>query len=195
GMTVVSVTVTALDGTKKTYQILANRAEDPESTTLPNENAGAKTLAELSVDGGIISPAFNSEKYDYYLIMPLGTQRITVNAVPTDPQAQVNISGNTRLNMGTNLVTVRVTAGDESVQEYKITVQVGDTVPKTTEIPDDIFIPELPAPPEVPPEQNAEAGGGDFAWWWLAIAGGGGIGIGILLEHFVLPAFDKKRQF
>ena len=108
----VNIVVTAEDGTtKKTYTVNITRKL--------SSNANLKGLS--STDGAI-SPAFNKNTKDYTLTVPFEVENATINAIVDDSNANVSISGNTNLKVGTNNVVITVTAEDGTTNSYNLVV-------------------------------------------------------------------------
>ena len=105
----------------------------PSSGTSKSATSGAGTvsnnafLKEFRVDSPGISPAFSKTIYNYAITVGENVDRLSVTAIPENSKATVNISGNTNLKVGDNLVTVRVTAQDKkTVKTYKIIITKTD---------------------------------------------------------------------
>lgn len=82
---------------------------------------GNANLKSLSVDQGILSPAFSPGQLSYSLSVAMGVDRIAVSAEAEDPVASVSVSGNTGLQDGANTIRVVVTAQNGSTNTYTIT--------------------------------------------------------------------------
>lgn len=122
GNNTVNVIVTAEDGTKKTYTITITRQDQtPQSSD--------NDLKSLNVNGYTISPNFTPGNTNYTLEVPYEAESITVNAVTNDAKASASVTGNSGLQVGNNVVTIKVTAEDGSVKEYKINVTRKDKTP------------------------------------------------------------------
>ncbi len=80
-------------------------------------------LKTLSVDGFSLTPTFVCDgSTDYSLIVENNISSINVKASAVSGSAKVTGTGAVNLNVGTNTVTVKVTAGDGGVKDYKLTV-------------------------------------------------------------------------
>lgn len=80
------------------------------NTSSVSKNANLKEL-HLNVEG--LSPRFNKNTTNYSIIVGDNVDSITVNAVPEDSNASVNITGNTNLAVGVNKINIKVTAPDK----------------------------------------------------------------------------------
>jgi len=108
-----SVTVTAEDGTTKTYTITIIRAASDEVT-----------LKNLTVSSGVLSPSFASHVTEYNVNVTNNITAITVTGEPTHPSASVtgNVTGRA-LEVGENKVILIVTAEDGvTTKTYTITI-------------------------------------------------------------------------
>ncbi|MEI7419985.1 MAG: hypothetical protein WCK24_03900, partial [Actinomycetes bacterium] len=107
GTNLVTVVVTAEDGTFSTYTV-----------TVVFPNILDTSLATFTVNG---DPVENGQTVN----LDSGVTEVTVVALATDPAANVEISGGTDLAPGENTLTVTVTAADgATVQEYNVTLLV-----------------------------------------------------------------------
>jgi hypothetical protein len=108
GKTNVNITVTAESGAKKTYTIAVTREKDPNYTS-----STISTLADLKVEGFLLSPIFNTTETKYVVWLPTETESIAIAGTPTDSKASVEITGNQDLVAGQdNTVTVVCIAED-----------------------------------------------------------------------------------
>jgi hypothetical protein len=136
GTTAVSVTVTAQSGAKKTYTINATRAQDPNYKPSTNNN-----LSGISVNAGILSPAFNPDTTSYVIWLPYEIDKITAAGTPQDSKAKVSITGGDNLIAGKdNTITVTCTSESGAPKNYIITAKraVGNTPLNTKAIQDEI---------------------------------------------------------
>ena len=124
GSNIITITVTAQDGsTTKTYTINAIRAQQTLSSDA--------TLLALTVDNGTLSPAFNSGIVSYTASVNNSVSILNVAATANDSGATVNINGSivgsgastpVNLNVGTNTITIIVTADNGTTKTYTIVV-------------------------------------------------------------------------
>ena len=115
--TAVRITVTAENGTARTYVIYVTRHQDPNY--VPSGNANLK---ELSADGYILSPAFAAEQHQYYVWLPYETESVTVKATVEDQRAKVVVGELPELIPGQgNDIIVTVTAENGTEQVYTVT--------------------------------------------------------------------------
>lgn len=96
------------------------------STEKPEESAD-KTLKSLEIDGNYtLTPEFNSDVTEYTLNVPEDVTSLDFDAVPTDENAKVEITGNDELLDGVNTVEITVTAEDGTARTYTINVTKGN---------------------------------------------------------------------
>lgn len=114
----VVITVTAENGTTKSYIIAVAREQDPNYVESDNAN-----LSSLSVDGYAMSPAFSPEVLQYYAWLPYEAESVAVNAEQEDKKAQYQIGAYEQLLPGKGTdIAVNVTAEDGTQKVYTVTV-------------------------------------------------------------------------
>ncbi|WMT92720.1 cadherin-like beta sandwich domain-containing protein [Pelagibacterium sp. H642] len=121
GANLVAIVVTAEDGSTQTYTVTVTRAASANSD-----------LAGLTVSDGTLAPAFAASTFAY--TVAVGNDVTEINFTPTvdDGTASVTVNGqavasdatsqNVRLDVGTNTVTIVVTAEDGSTQTYTVKI-------------------------------------------------------------------------
>jgi len=97
-------------GKEKTQ--LQLQAEEGTSTKKDNDNL---QILRLNIEG--ITPEFDTNTYDYYLIVPNTMNEVEVLAVSENPNAVVNVEGNTNLKEGLNTVKIKVISEDKKEQK------------------------------------------------------------------------------
>lgn len=111
---VITIQVTAENGSKRFYKINVNKSVDPQKA-----NAG---LASIQIDGFSLSPEFQSDVLEYD-IGSIANDIATLNILCTaqNQSAKIEILGNENFQEGDNIITIKVTAQDgTTVKEYKI---------------------------------------------------------------------------
>ena len=104
--------------------------EEPEQTYTPPENnnnvaqprSNNANLISLVLDVEGLSPEFNKDVIEYYLVVGLETEEIKVDAIAEDAKATVAISGNKNLEEGENKLQIVVKAEDGTTKVYTIMV-------------------------------------------------------------------------
>ena len=94
------------------------------TNTISNEEKERKSnkyLSSLEVVGYDISPDFNKNTLDYYVVINKETTSLQIQANPEIDGAIVNITGNNKLTKNENNINIRVTAIDGTSKVYTIT--------------------------------------------------------------------------
>lgn len=97
-----------------------------------NENVKKEAearLAELSVLGYEISPAFNKDTQEYFVEVPLTQENVTIDAKPLGSKAQIQGTGNYEVKEGNNVFEIAVTAENGETKTYKLNVAILDKNP------------------------------------------------------------------
>lgn len=95
--------------------------------------SSGSNLKGLTVNGLILSPAFNPEINNYNMSVSNSTSTVTVTASVYDPEATITVNGkqladagtsdSIALSVGDNVVTIIVTAQNGATQSYTITIK------------------------------------------------------------------------
>ena len=118
GENTVIVVCTSETGAKSEYDIKVTLNVTPTEAELLAADA---TLKSLSIKGQKID--FSPTEKKYYINVDYETTKINVNATPTNPNAEVNITGNLKFVVGKNTVKIAVTSEDKTKTEtYQIIV-------------------------------------------------------------------------
>lgn len=120
--TTATITVTAEDGTKKTYTVKIVK-DNSSSGSQETENEDA-TLKSLEVEGQTLNPSFKSNVNTYSVKVKNDVTSLDITAIPTDPEATVEISSNANnLKEGMNTVTIKVTTKSGKTNVYTINIE------------------------------------------------------------------------
>ena len=95
------------------------------NTTVKSNDANLK---DLKVDITGMTPDFDENVTDYYLVTDLSVSTIKVTATTSDNKAKVTILGNKNLKKGENTININVKAEDGTVKKYYIHVTKTDNV-------------------------------------------------------------------
>lgn len=98
------------------------------TTTVVESKSKENNLKSLNVDIEGMTPEFNKNTTEYYLVVDLTVEQIKVTATPVDEKATVTISGNTNLQAGENTIKVVVKAEDGTEKTYYIYVNKVDDI-------------------------------------------------------------------
>lgn len=120
GENTIELTVTAEDGSKTTYKILAKRAE-------PELNLQTLTVAYIDENQERVelelNPLFSFEIYDYIIDfkLPYTVKNLEILGTANRENAVIEILENEELKSGENIITIKVTVADETgLEEQKI---------------------------------------------------------------------------
>ena len=122
-----NIVVTAENGDKRTYTVEVQRKDENGLAAPPSTN---NYLSALVVDG--VPFTFNKETLAYTLEVGNLISSLTVTPTLEDPKSQVAVSSTT-LAVGSNTITITVTAESGAVRTYTLTVNRSSDVPTVTE--------------------------------------------------------------
>lgn len=173
GTTNVVITVKAENGAKNTYTIKVTREQDPNYKASNNNK-----LSGISIDGFLLSPAFNADTTNYVVWLPYETESIKVSGKAADGKASVEVIGGDKLIAGQdNPVKVICTAEDGSKKEYIVVAKRAaahggsvDEKPAESE-PEEITGTKTPA--------TTEPTKGGISIWLLIAVGVAGLAVGV----------------
>ena len=135
--TKVEVKVTAENGSTRTYVIQVKRGKDPNKVLSTNNY-----LSSISVDQGILSPAFNKDQTNYIVYIPYEIDKVNISYEVEDKEYGIaKIDGPSSLGIGENLYKINVTAEDESVKTYNVIINRGRNL--AGEVSNNIYLKEL----------------------------------------------------
>lgn len=112
-----------LTTTKPTSTEDERTEEEEENQDEDDENkSNVKELSSLTVEQYKLEPDFSPDITEYSLTVGRDVENLVIEAVATDENATVEITGNNGLLLGENTVNIKVTAEDGTVRTYKINV-------------------------------------------------------------------------
>jgi len=109
----VRIRVTAEDGSVREYNINVTRSALSSNTYLKS----------LTAEGFITTPLFDKETLNYKITVKSGTNSLDLKAIAENPNAKVEIFGNSDFKEGTNIVMIRVTDENGFTKIYQIDVE------------------------------------------------------------------------
>ena len=207
--TPVWITVTAETGATKTYTIYVSRPRDPNYVESDNCN-----LADLWVEGFVLSPAFSVDVTKYYVWVPYETETVSVGATTEDGRASVSVDEGILLEPGKGTdIPVTVTAENGAQKVYTITAVRApapedverylncshDPEPEPTEpVTEPVTEPEPTVPSEEPSEPQEipkeEPDGERASCWMLILAAALGAAAGATGCAGALAWCRKKKE-
>lgn len=119
GDNTIQVKVTAEDGTIRTYRINVTKGSQVEFG-----------LTSLTIEGYALTPEFDENTYEYTLeINDPSVTSLNINTEPSEENATVEITGNTNLQVGKNIITILVKSEDETENAtYQVIVNINEVV-------------------------------------------------------------------
>lgn len=116
-------------GQTSSGQTTGGRTQNGQTTNENVEKEAEARLAELSVLGYEISPAFNKDTQEYFVEVPLTQENVTIDAKTLGSKAQIQGTGNYEVKEGNNIFEIVVTAKNGETKTYKLNVAVVDKNP------------------------------------------------------------------
>lgn len=95
----------------KKESVLQKQAQEEQGSNLEQSNANLQSL-RLEQEG--ITPSFSKEVFEYYLIISNNIQNLEVLAISENPNASIDIRGNTNLKQGLNDIIIEVVSEDKT---------------------------------------------------------------------------------
>ncbi len=127
GSNVLNIVVTAENTSTKTYKLIVNRLSENES---PNSNTNLKTFTIVNH-----TINFDNETSEYEIELGADEDILDLSYEVDNANAAVTVIGNENLKNG-SIVTVKVTATDGTIKEYKIKIikptTIDDTITNTS---------------------------------------------------------------
>ncbi len=95
----------------------------PSDTAGNNKNASSNNnLKSLQLDVEGITPVFNKNTTQYYIVISNNISNINITAIPEDSKAKVQINGNSNIQEGNSKIKIIVTAENGNQKNYIINV-------------------------------------------------------------------------
>ena len=126
GLNEITIVCKSEDGKELWYGIKVTLNITPTPEELKAQDA---TLKDLTIKGQKID--FNANEKKYYVNVDYDITKINITATPNNPEAEVTITGNTKLIVGKNTVKINVVSKDKTKNEtYQIIVTRADETRK-----------------------------------------------------------------
>lgn len=116
-------------GQTSSGQTTGGQTQNGQTTNENVKKEAEARLAELSVLGYEISPAFNKDTQEYFIEVPLTQENVTIDAKTLGSKAQIQGTGNYEVKEGNNVFEIAVTAENGETKTYKLNVAVVDKNP------------------------------------------------------------------
>ena len=97
------------------------KSDEKEEEIKDSSKATSTNLKSLTVTPTGLSPAFSTGTTEYTMTVGSNIDEINVNAIAEDSNASVKVDGNKNLKIGSNKITITVTAGEDT-RIYNINV-------------------------------------------------------------------------
>lgn len=108
---------------------IETQSDTIESQNIRDDNSNLEIM-RLNQEG--ITPNFDPNIQEYYLVIDESIDDIDVTAIPENKESQVKITGNKNLKIGKNIINIEVTSKDKTnVKNYKINITKTNNISKT----------------------------------------------------------------
>lgn len=111
-------------GSKSITIKVVEKSSSNSNVTSTKTASSNNSLSSLSVEGTTLSPEFDSGTTEYSVIMPKGTETISISATAEDSKADVNGTGLIPVSEGLNVKNIVVTAENGYQKTYVLNVTV-----------------------------------------------------------------------
>lgn len=102
-------------------EVKIGEVEDKKEEEISSENENVSSndasLDIMRVNREGISPDFDKNIKEYYLIVDESVDKLDITAIATNQKAEVNITGNENLKIGVNKIKISVTSEDKNEKE------------------------------------------------------------------------------
>lgn len=102
--------------------IAENNDTNVYTLTIERKKSSNAYLKSLTSTNGAITPTFNKNEKNYALSVPYEVTDAHIEAIAEDANAQVIIKGNMDLTVGTNEISIIVTAEDGTIETYNLII-------------------------------------------------------------------------
>lgn len=146
-------------------------AESVDTAETENGPSNNNRLANLTVKGVELSPAFDPEEKKYTATVPFETEKLEVEAVPADEKATVTISDTELKYIGKNITKVQVVSESGLKRTYKIYTTRSAQAKKPS---------------------NSKPGSAGLQWWAIAIITFAAAAVAAVIIILIIKKRKKK---
>ena len=108
---------------------IETQSDTIESQNISDDNSNLEIM-RLNQEG--ITPNFDPNIQEYYLVIDESIDDIDVTAIPENKESQVKITGNKKLKIGKNIINIEVRSKDKTnAKNYKINITKTNNISKT----------------------------------------------------------------
>lgn len=184
GTTKATVTVTAENGSKKTYTISVKRAQDPNYVP-----SGDNNLSGITVEGFLLSPKFTADNQNYIVWLPYETESVKISGTAADSKASLKTEGGDALLAGQdNTAKVICIAENGEQKEYTVILKRAAAHDGSVDKPqEEIKEPDAEIKTETPEKTSS-----GVSWWWIIVSGAAGILIGVGIMYLIILSASRK---
>lgn len=131
GNNTITIKVIAEDGSVNNY--IVNVERESSESKKDDSKSSDNYLKELTIQSSHeIKPKFNKSVMSYNITVPYEVEKLNLNAITSEKNAKVEITGNEKFKVGElNVVEIKVTAEDGTVRIYSLNVTRSTTSSKT----------------------------------------------------------------
>lgn len=135
GLNTFQIAVKAEAGNTKKYTINVTRKakeeKNQEENTEEQENSNSEQepieeifgLTELKIENIELKPQFQTDVYEYKIELKEDLQKLNITTLSTEPNANIEVTGNENLQQGENIITIIIKSeNEEKTAAYQIIV-------------------------------------------------------------------------
>lgn len=112
-------------------EIVSKKEETKKEEVKETPKSNNANLSSLNIEGFSLTPEFNKDTTKYSVSVENDISSLNILANTEDSKAKCEVLGNNDFAVGTNIVTVKVTAEDGKVKEYIIEVDKAENIVET----------------------------------------------------------------
>lgn len=112
----------------------------PVPTKTPATVRGSAQLKMLQVGGVALTPEFRPNIYRYSGLAATYDTKLDITCTPVDSAAKITIRGNKNLQIGKNVIKVRVIGTSGIVKNYRLTIKISEPEPSPSPSKDGVRV-------------------------------------------------------